>query len=60
MFFLLLFLYYCPLLTGVHAFIFTGMHVVIFVGVHAVNYLCLNGLLCGQNCVNTGDYSGNT
>jgi len=30
--------------------VFTGMHVV-FGGVHAVDYLCLNGLLCGQKCV---------
>ena len=30
--------------------VFAGMHVG-FGGVHAVDYLCLNGLLCGQKCV---------
>ena len=39
---------------------FAGVHVGIFNGVHAVEYLCLNGLLCGQKLCNTSNYSGNT
>ena len=59
MFFLLLFLYYCPL-SPVCTSSFAGVHVGIFNGVHAVEYLCLNGLLCGQKLCNTSNYSGNT
>ena len=33
---------------------------IVFTGMHVVIYLCLQLLLCGQNYVNTGNYSGNT